>query len=101
MDIVKNILDQLIRRKSFTYLIRLEGPKCTPGGSGVPVALVERRGGELVASAGCCAGLRRFAAGAVCCWCGGKRLSCRGENHSKREVPLDRKVITQKVHCTN
>jgi len=32
----------------------------------------------------------------VCCWCGGKRLSCRGENHSKRELPRDRKEVLQK-----
>jgi len=77
----------------------------TPGGSGVPVAWWNGVGGVggllRWASAVCCwCGLLlvRFAAGAVCCWCGGKRLGCWGEKHSKREVPLDRKVIREKVH---
>jgi len=69
--------------KSFTYLIRLEGPKRTPGVGGVPVALVEWRGRRRRETGGV-GGLLRWAS-AVCCWCGGKRLSCRGENHSKRE----------------
>jgi len=80
---------QLIRRKSFPCLIRLDGPKCTPGVS------AGRMAWEATAGTGGVGGLLRWAS-AVCCWCGGKRLSCRGENHSKREVPLDQKVVRKK-----
>jgi len=65
---------------------------CMPAGSGV--ALVEWRGRRWRETGGV-GGLLLWAS-AVCCWCGGKRLSCRGENHSKRELPRDGKEVLEK-----